>query len=298
MKIISDFIKNLGFTFSVRRLKRAIMLVALFLLIGIGVYLFFKYEASDAGLKRMYMNEVSQKYDLKDDKIIDIEKKDVNNDKTDDYIFIIGKEERSDSNSLNSIVELYKSVSLVIIDGKNNDVKQYDTGKDFKVDIDLKICEDENQRYFLISDGSGNISLNVLDESDNLVDIIKNTTQNEFLGYTIYTNKNSENKEILNVNIDNYSKDYLNEYTDTVELNLVENNIDISQFRETYLRDKFSNFELKDINNDGILEFIGYQYILYSLDETVTVNKTVGVMETIFNIEDNKLKFNSVNIHI
>ena len=298
MKIISDFIKNLGFTFSVRRLKRAIMLVALFLLIGIGVYLFFKYEASDAGLKRMYMNEVSQKYDLKDDKIIDIEKKDVNNDKTDDYIFIIGKEERSDSNSLNSIVELYKSVSLVIIDGKNNDVKQYDTGKDFKVDIDLKICEDENQRYFLISDGSGNISLNVLDESDNLVDIIKNTTQNEFLGYTIYTNKNSENKEILNVNIDNYSKDYLNEYTDTVELNLVENNIDISQFRETYLRDKFSNFELKDINNDGILEFIGYQYILYSLDETVTVNKTVVVIETIFNIEDNKLNFNSVNIHI
>lgn len=298
MKIISDFIKNLGFTFSVRRLKRAIMLVALFLLIGIGVYLFFKYEASDAGLKRMYMNEVSQKYDLKDDKIIDIEKKDVNNDKTDDYIFIIGKEERSDSNSLNSIVELYKSVSLVIIDGKNNDVKQYDTGKDFKVDIDLKICEDENQRYFLISDGSGNISLNVLDESDNLVDIIKNTTQNEFLGYTIYTNKNSENKEILNVNIDNYSKDYLNEYTDTVELNLVENNIDISDFRETYLRDKFSNFELKDVNNDGILEFIGYQYILYSLDENVTVNETVGVIETIFNIEDNKLNFNSVNIHI
>ena len=114
----------------------------------------------------------------------------------------------------------------------------------------------------------------------------------------VFTNKNSENKEILNVNIDNYSKDYLNEYTDTVELNLVENNIDISQFRETYLRDKFSNFELKDINNDGILEFIGYQYILYSLDETVTVNKTVGVIETIFNIEDNKLKFNSVNIHI
>ena len=83
-----------------------------------------------------------------------------------------------------------------------------------------------------------------------------------------------------------------------MELNLAENNIDISQFRETYLRDKFSNFELKDINNDGILEFIGYQYILYSLDETVTANKTVGVIETIFNIEENKLKFNSVNIHI
>lgn len=298
MKIISDFIKNLGFTFSTRRLKRAIMLVVLFLLIGTGVYLFFKYESSDEGLKRMYINEVSKKYDLKDNKIIDIEKKDINDDKADDYIFIIGKEERSDNNSLNSIVELYKGVSLVIIDEKNNDVKQYDTQKDFKADVDLKICEDESQRYFLISDLSGNIALNVFNETGSLVDIIKNTTQNEFLGYTIYTSRNDENKDILKINIDNYSKDYLNEYNDTVELNLAENNIDISQFRETYLRDKFSNFELKDINNDGILEFIGYQYILYSLDETVTANKTVGVIETIFNIEENKLKFNSVNIHI
>ena len=56
----------------------------------------------------MYINEVSKKYDLKDNKIIDIEKKDVNNDKIDDYVFIIGKEVRSDSNSLNSIVELYE----------------------------------------------------------------------------------------------------------------------------------------------------------------------------------------------
>ena len=228
------------------------MLVVLFSLIGTGVYLFFKYESSDEGLKRMYINEVSQKYDLKDNKIIDIEKKDINDDKVDDYIFIIGKEERSDNNSLNSIVELYKGVSLVIIDEKNNDVKQYDTQKDFKADVDLKICEDESQRYFLISDLSGNIALNVLNETGSLVDIIKNTTQNEFLGYTIYTSRDDENKDILKINIDNYSKDYLNEYNDTVELNLAENNIDISQFRETYLRDKFSNFELKDINNDGI----------------------------------------------
>ena len=298
MKIISDFIKNLGFTFSIRRLKKAIILVLLFSFIGIGVYLFFKYESSDEGLKRMYINEVSKKYDLKDNKIIDIEKKDVNNDKIDDYVFIIGKEVRSDSNSLNSIVELYENVSLVIIDNKSNEVKQYDTQKNFKADVDLNICEDERQMYFLVSDLSGNVLLSIMDESSNLIDIVKNTTENEFLGYTIYTSQNNENEGVLNVNIDNFSKNYLNEYTDTVQLNLMENEIDISNFRETYLRDKFSNFILKDINNDGILEFIGYQYILYSLDETVTVNKTVGVIETIFNIEDNKLKFNSVNIHI
>ncbi len=298
MKIISDFIKNLGFTFSIRRLKKAIILVLLFSFIGIGVYLFFKYESSDEGLKRMYINEVSKKYDLKDNKIIDIEKKDVNNDKIDDYVFIIGKEVRSDSNSLNSIVELYENVSLVIIDNKSNEVKQYDTQKNFKADVDLNICEDERQMYFLVSDLSGNVLLSIMDESSNLIDIVKNTTENEFLGYTIYTSQNNENEGVLNVNIDNFSKNYLNEYTDTVQLNLMENEIDISNFRETYLRDKFSNFILKDINNDGILEFIGYQYILYSLDETVTVNKTAGVVETVFNIEDNKLKFNSVNIHI
>ena len=298
MKIISDFIKNLGFTFSIRRLKKAIILVLLFSFIGIGVYLFFKYESSDEGLKRMYINEVSKKYDLKDNKIIDIEKKDVNNDKIDDYVFIIGKEVRSDSNSLNSIVELYENVSLVIIDNKSNEVKQYDTQKNFKADVDLNICEDERQMYFLVSDLSGNVLLSIMDESSNLIDIVKNTTENELLGYTIYTSQNNENEGVLNVNIDNFSKNYLNEYTDTVQLNLMENEIDISNFRETYLRDKFSNFILKDINNDGILEFIGYQYILYSLDETVTVNKTAGVVETVFNIEDNKLKFNSVNIHI
>lgn len=298
MKRISDFVKSLGFTFSIRRLKKAIILVLLFSFIGIGVYLFFKYESSDSGLKRMYTNEVLEKYDLNDNKIIDIEKKDVNNDKTDDYVFIVGKEVRSDSNSLNSIVELYENVSLVIIDNKSNEVKQYDTQKNFKADVDLNICEDERQMYFLVSDLSGNVLLSIMDESSNLIDIVKNTTENEFLGYTIYTSQNNENEGVLNVNIDNFSKNYLNEYTDTVQLNLIESGIDISNFRETYLRDKFSNFVLKDINNDGILEFIGYQYILYSLDETVTVNKTAGVVETVFNIEDNKLKFNSVNIHI
>ena len=205
MKIISDFIKNLGFTFSIRRLKKAIILVLLFSFIGIGVYLFFKYESSDSGLKRMYTNEVLEKYDLNDNKIIDIEKKDVNNDKADDYVFIVGKEVRSDSNSLNSIVELYENVSLVIIDNKSNEVKQYDTQKNFKADVDLNICEDERQMYFLVSDLSGNVLLSIMDESSNLIDIVKNTTENEFLGYTIYTSQNNENEGVLNVNIDNFS---------------------------------------------------------------------------------------------
>lgn len=298
MKKVSDFVKNLGFTFSTRRLRRAILLIVLFSAIGCGVHLFYKYETSESGLKRIYTKEVSQKYDLQGNKIIDIEKIDINNDRNQDYVFIIGQEIRSDGNSLNSIVELYKNVSLVVLDGANNEAKKYDTNKDFKSDIDLNVCEDESQIYFLVSDLSGNISLDVIDDSNNLIDIIKNTTNKEFLGYTIYINQNSDNNDILSVSIDNFSKDYLGEYSNPVELNLAENGIDISNYRETYLRDKFSKFVLRDINSDGILELIGYQYILYSLDDNTTLNKTVGIIETIFNIEDNKLKFNSVDIHI
>ena len=83
------------------------------------------------------------------------------------------KEVRSDSNSLNSIVELYENVSLVIIDNKSNEVKQYDTQKNFKADVDLNICEDERQMYFLVSDLSGNVLLSIMDESSNLIDIVK-----------------------------------------------------------------------------------------------------------------------------
>lgn len=298
MKRVSDFVKNLGFTFSTRRLRRAILLIVLFSAIGCGVHLFYKYQNSEFGLKKIYTKEVSQKYDLQENKVIDIEKIDINNDGNQDYVFIIGQEIRSDENSLNSIVELYKNVSLVVLDGESNEAKKYDTNKDFKSDIDLNVCEDKSQRYFLVSDLSGNISLDVVDDSNNLIDIIKNTTDKEFLGYTIYINKNSDNNDILSISIDNFSKDYLGEYSNPVELNLAENGIDISDYRETYLRDKFSKFVLKDTNNDGILELIGYQYILYSLDDNTTLNKTVGVIETIFNIEDNKLKFNSVHIHI
>ena len=74
--------------------------------------------------------------------------------------------------------------------------------------------------------------------------------------------------------------------------------IDISKYRETYLRDKFSEFELKDTNNDGILELVAYQHILYSLDDEVNKNKTLGVVETTFNIEEDKLKFNKVEVKI
>ena len=178
----------------------------------------------------------------------------------------------------------------------------YETKEKFSSDVDLKIYDDENSVYFLVSDTKGNTSLCKVKTQDepqdinsrSMEDIVANTTS-DFLGYTIYIEKQDESK--LKVTLDNYNKSYLDEYKEKTILDFSENGIDISRYRETYLRDSFSSFELKDTNNDGILEFVGYQHLLYCLDDTE--NKTLGIVKTIFTIEnDNKLKFSHVEISI
>ncbi len=297
MNKLSKTMKKLGFTFSFKRLKKAILLVILFSIIGIGVYALYEFKASETGLKMIYEKEVSSKIEIGENTIIRIYKKDINDDKALDFVFIMGKEKRSSDDALNSTIERYDNVSLVIIDGKTDDVKKYNTEKSFEPEVTLKIVEDEKNRYFLISDYNGNINLFRLNK-ENLVEIIKNTTKQDFLGYTIYTKKDEENKNILEVSLDNYDKNYLKEYKDIKRLDFTQASVDLSKYRETYLRDKISKFEFKDTNNDGILEFVTTQYILYSLDENATTNKTIGKIEVYFNIKDNKLNFDRVEINI
>lgn len=294
MKIISEFIKSLGFTFSFRRLKRAILLVILFSIIGVGVYLFYEFEASESGLRFIYTHEVAKAMDLEDNTIIKIYKKDINNDRNQDFVFIMGKEQRSGDNALNSIVELYKDVEFVVIDGEKGEITKYKTQKEFKSDVALQIYEDEEEMYFLISDLSGNVELYNLYYGD-VIDIIGNTTDKEFLGYTIYTNKDDKNSK-LEVSLDNFGKEYLKEYTKTKKFDLSELGINLLDYRETYLRDRFSKVELNDVDNDGALEFVAYQYLLYDLDDTKQENKTIGEVKTVFEIKDNKLKFSKVEI--
>lgn len=294
MKIISEFIKSLGFTFSFRRLKKAILLVILFSIIGVGVYLFYEFEASESGLRFIYTHEVAKAMDLEDNTIIKIYKKDINNDRNQDFVFIMGKEQRSGDNALNSIVELYKDVEFVVIDGEKGEITKYKTQKEFKSDVALQIYEDEEEMYFLISDLSGNVELYNLYYGD-VIDIIGNTTDKEFLGYTIYTNKDDKNSK-LEVSLDNFEKEYLKEYTKTKKFDLSELGINLLDYRETYLRDRFSKVELNDVDNDGALEFVAYQYLLYDLDDTKQENKTIGEVKTVFEIKDNKLKFSKVEI--
>ena len=296
MKRFSKIIKKCDFIFSFKRLKKALLLVILFSLIGFGVNLVYKFNSSESGLKLIYEKEVASKYDLGENSVIRIYKKDLDNDEVPDYVFILGKEKRTSGNILNSTVELYQDVSFVIVNGSTNEVTKYDTEKEYKADVNLKIVEDEQNRYYLISDYNGDVDL--LETKDgSVVNITKNTTDQGLLGYTIYTSKDEENSKIK-ISLDNYNKNYLNEDKDEKQLDLSELSLDLSKYRETYLRDRISKFDFRDTNNDGILEFVTTQYVLYSLDESLTENKTVGKVEIFYDIKEYKLVFNRVEINI
>lgn len=293
----SKIIKEIGFTYSFKRLKKAILLVVLFTLIGLGVYFLYRFESSESGLKIAYEKEISSIVDLADNTIIKIYKQDLNDDQVLDYVFIMGKEKRSSENALNSTLEVYNDVSLVVIDGASSEEKIYETKKDYKPATNLEIIDSKNEKYFLIYDETGSVDLLKL-EGNSLVNIIKNTTSDNLLGYTIYTSKNEENESILEVTLDNYGKDYLKKYEETKILDFSDLSVDLSKYRETYLRDKISKFEFKNIDEDEELEFVTTQYILYGLDDSVTENKTIGKIDIYFNINDDKLVFDKVEINI
>jgi len=293
MNVFSSLNNKLGFTFSFRRLRKAILLVILFTIIGIGVALVYNINSSESGLRRIYEKEISSLMDIGDNNVIKVSKEDINEDGVPDFVFAMGVKKSSGTNSLNSTVEMYENVEFVILDGKTKEAITYNTNTNFKPDLSLNIAEDSTGKYYLIYDSIGNIKLFTVDSSNNIIDITSNTVNGPFLGYTIYTSK-EENEKLLDVNIDNYNKPYLNEYTDTKCLDFTESTIDLSCYRETYLRDKISCCEVKDVDGDGKLDFVTTQYILYSM----TDNSTIGKVETVFNIVDNKLTYKSVEIKL
>lgn len=300
MSKLSEMFKKLGFTFSFRRLKKAILLIIVFVAIGVSVGLMYKFGSSEAGLRMVYEKEIAKIMDLKDNTVIKVYKTDVNSDKVTDFVFIMGQEKRSNSDPLNSTLEMYNNVEFVVIDGDTKQIARYDTKLNFKSDVKLKISVDEKAKYYLIYDSTGNVKLlklnekDIVDIQDGIIDLTKNTVDGDFLGYTIYTSKNAENQNILKVTLDNYNKSYLKEYTKEIELDFNTANVDLSRYRETYLRDKISDFEFKDVDNDGILEFVTSQYILCSLDDS----STIGKVEIVFTIDENKLVYKSVEVKI
>lgn len=303
MKKLGNFIKGLGFTFSFKRLRKAIILVILFALIGFGVYGFYELESTEGALKKVYVQDIALKYDLGGRKVISVYKKDINSDKKGEYIFIAGTPVIGNDKQKSSNVEKYSDMVFVVIDGLTNQVKAYDLKTTYKADVTLKICDDEKGTYFLISDTNGAISLFklkddlVLDLNEDIVtEMISKTVSNEFLGYTIYSKRSEDNENIVEVTLDNYGKNYLGEYKKVTKLDYDELGLDVSKYRETYLRDKYSSYALEDTNSDGVFELAAYQYVLYNLEENSGTSKTLGVVKTIYTLGNTKVKFSSVEV--
>ncbi len=301
MKIFSDFFRNLGFTFSFRRLRKAIILVIFFVIIAFGVALYTNIINSEKWIQKIYKEEVANKYEISKESIIKVIKEDINADSNTDIIFVTGQiskgREATNAGKFDEVV-------LYLVDGKTETLKKYETKKSFTSDVDLSIASDEQSKYIVLQDKSGNITLCKMKNVDVLnseelpfCDVIAGTT-NDFLGYTIYTKKDTENESIINVTLDNFGKEYLEKQDEAKVINFSETGIDMKKYRETYIRDKYSEFVLKDTDVDGNLELICYQYVLHSLNDAEIENSTIGIIETIYTIEQDKLKFKSVNVSL
>ncbi len=142
MSKISKLFKKMGFTFSFKRLRKAIILVIIFALIGAFVGFIYKFGSSESGLKIVYEKEISAFMDLGQSKVIKVYKTDINSDKIQDFVFIMGQEQRSNSDPLNSTIEMYNDVEFVMIDGATKQVVRYKTNSNYKSDVTLKISED------------------------------------------------------------------------------------------------------------------------------------------------------------
>ena len=102
MSKISKLLKKMGFTFSFKRLRKAIILVIIFALIGAFVGFVYKFGSSESGLRIVYEKEISAIMDLGNSRIIKVFKTDINSDKIQDFVFIMGEEKRSNEDPLNS----------------------------------------------------------------------------------------------------------------------------------------------------------------------------------------------------
>lgn len=288
-------------------LKKKILLTILVVaILGIiGTVMFFKesYETSEKGKTDKYYSEIKDKLPLDEKRVvIQMQKYDFNKDSQEDYIGITGvKKYRNEEKELfkesASNIELYKDVEIVYIDGNTKEPVKYATEMFFYPEVKLQIKTDEKNSYIFASDeNSGNVVLLVLNEKE-LKNIVKDSIQADFNGYTINVEFDSENAKKIKVKLDNYARSYLNELTEVKEIEFEDESINKDNYRATYLANKFCSFKLEDIDGDNKLELVGIQNILYLNDNKKKIEKNQGTVETVFKINnDNKLEYNKVEI--
>lgn len=286
--------------------KKILLTILVVVILGIiTTVMYFKesYENSEKGKTDKYYSEIKDKLPLDEKRVvISMQKYDFNKDSQEDYIGITGvKKYRDEEKELfkesTSNIELYKDVEIVYIDGNTKEPVKYATEMSFYPEVKLEIKSDEKNNYIFASDeNSGNVVLLVLNENT-LKNIVKDSIQADFNGYTINVEFDNENTRKIKVKLDNYARSYLNEMTEEKEIEFEDESINNENYRPTYLANKFCSFKLEDIDGDNRLELVGIQNILYLNDNKKKMAKNQGTVETVFKINDEqKLEYNKVEI--
>ena len=110
-------------------------------------------------------------------------------------------------------------------------------------------------------------------------------------GYNISYNDDEIQNEKLKFVLDNGALSYLLSKTDQNVLDYSNEGIDLTKYRHSYLKNRFSTYEISDIDNDNILEFIGIQNLLYlnNNEKNIKLQNTLGKVKSVFTIQDYKL---------
>lgn len=287
--------------------KKILLSILVILVLGIiGTIIYFKevYENSIKGLTKKYYAEIQENLQLDEKrKIIVMKKNDFNLDSVEDYIGITGIENYQDNTKdilkdLKSSLELYKDVEVVYVDGKTKEVKTYASEMSFYPEVELDIKQDEKGKYIFVSDdNSGNLLLLTLKDNE-IKNIVKNSIQSDFNGYTINVSFDKENTSKITVKLDNYARSYLTTINEEKVLEFENKEINSENYRPTYLANKFCGFRLEDVDQDNILDLVGVQNILYLNDNKKSLEKTAGVVETVFKINEEKLAYNKTEVKV
>lgn len=293
MKAFLDKLLSLRFEFTKKRVKLALVLIIIFIFIATMVELVHKYNNTYQRLQVRYEKELRKNVELEDKEAIKIEKYDLNLDGFEDYIALIGKKK---IDSLGNVLELYSSVDLIFLDGKSNESIKYSTGKEFDLNVTFQIYEQKDQKNILITDEtSGNVYLLKL-ENDKFIDIINESFGDKFSGYTINAEFNKDDNQKMDVKLDGFGKSYLPQVEENYTLDFDEDDINLENYRQTYNLDKFSKIQLIDTDEDGILELVTTQYVLYLYKEVENKGSNLGLVKVIFKFEDGKYKAEKVSV--
>lgn len=285
-----------------RKIILTILVVVIISLIGIAVHFVKEYYNSESGKTKIYSRELADTITLEGNKeIIAITKSDLNRDGIEDYVVLLGepKYEEVDTTkvqifkSLSSNLEMYNNISIEYVNGSDRTSYRFDTKKTYTKDVCLTTFDNGNVVYIQVSDTSGDIALLRLNE-EKLEDVITNTFgENQFVGYTIEGKFDETDGVKVVLTLDNYGKEYLAKRDETYTIIYTDTPVNSSSYRLTYMANKFSKFEISQIEDKTYL--LCTQYILYSNCDELTKNE--GVIISKFEIKDEgKIEFVDVEV--